>query len=210
MSKSQNSAVAACAKADLVTEAFLREVGLEVFNLSINAESEELSREAAHCLTFIGQKIPAFIQDDILPNFPENALVKEKYVLLLAQFIIMEGFIGYEICQKLVYMIRDHQLERSWDNSILAALDGMAAVAKDIPDGEVKTAIAELIIKELLNALITGVLNCGQDKNRITPLIQDQGMKYICTIVSFGFEMFNLCFVVCKKNPNFPRFKHLL
>lgn len=177
------SAVAACAKADLVTEAFLREVGLEVFNLSINAESEELSREAAHCLTFIGQKIPAFIQDDILPNFPENALVKEKYVLLLAQFIIMEGFIGYEICQKLVYMIRDHQLERSWDNSILAALDGMAAVAKDIPDGEVKTAIAELIIKELLNALITGVLNCGQDKNRITPLIQDQGMKYICTIV---------------------------
>ena len=49
VSKSQNSAVAACAKADLVTEAFLREVGLEVFNLSINAESEELSREAAHC-----------------------------------------------------------------------------------------------------------------------------------------------------------------
>ena len=63
---------------------------------------------------------------------------------------------------------------------------------KDIPAGEVKTAIAELIIKELLNALITGVLNCGQDKNRITPLIQDQGMKYICTIVSYGFEIFVL------------------
>ena len=166
------SAVAACAKADLVTETFLRQVGMEVFNLSINAESDELSREAAHCLTFIGQKLPEFIQEDILPNFPENALVKEKYVLLLAQFIIMEGFVGYEICQKLIYMIRDHQLERSWDNSVLAALDGMAAVTGEIPDGEVKTAIAELLIKELLNAMITGVLNCGQDKNRITPLFQ--------------------------------------
>ena len=75
--------------------------------------------QAAHCLTFIGQKYPSFIQNEILPNFPENALIKEKYVLLLAQFIIMEGFVGYEICQKLVYMIRDHQLERTWDRSIL-------------------------------------------------------------------------------------------
>ena len=39
------SAVAACAKADLVTEDFLKEVGLEVFQLSIKAESDELSRE---------------------------------------------------------------------------------------------------------------------------------------------------------------------
>ena len=44
------SAVAACAKADLVTEEFLKEVGLEVFQLSIKAESDELSREEGFVL----------------------------------------------------------------------------------------------------------------------------------------------------------------
>ena len=49
------SAVAACAKADLVTEDFLKEVGLEVFQLSIKAESDELSREEGFLL-FYGWK----------------------------------------------------------------------------------------------------------------------------------------------------------
>ena len=95
----------------MVSSEFLRRIGLEVFQLSINADSDELSREAAHCLTFIGQRNLAFIKDDILPSFPEDVLIKERYVLLLAQFIVMEGFVGYEICQRLIYMIRDHQLE---------------------------------------------------------------------------------------------------
>ena len=60
----------------------------------MNAESDELSREAAHCLTFIGQKDSEFIQKEILPILDEKVLIKEKYVLLLSQFIVLDGFIG--------------------------------------------------------------------------------------------------------------------
>ena len=71
----------------------------------------------------------------------------------------------------------------NYKNHTQAALDGMAAVATEIPESEVKSAISELVIKEIMNALIIGVLNCGQDKNKITPLFQEEGMKHICTIV---------------------------
>ena len=120
------TAIAACAKAKLIRRESLRKIGVEIFGLSIKAESEELSREAAYCLTFIGQSDPEFIQKQILPNFPDDVLANEKYVLLLAQFIVLQGFIGYEICQKLMYMVRDHQLESMWFSSIYAALEGMA------------------------------------------------------------------------------------
>ena len=43
--------------------------------------------------------------------------------------------------------------------------------------------IAELVIRELMNALITGMFKCGSDKTKFTPLFEEKGMKYICQLI---------------------------
>ena len=40
----------------LIGQAALRNIGIEIFKLATIRDSDEISREAAHCLTFIGQK----------------------------------------------------------------------------------------------------------------------------------------------------------
>ena len=64
--------------------------------------------------------------------------------------------IGFEICQKLIYMIRDNQIESEWHPSVYAALDGIAGVVGGIEDNEIGAAIAELVIKDLLQSMVTG------------------------------------------------------
>ena len=64
--------------------------------------------------------------------------------------------IGFEICQKLIYMIRDNQIESEWHPSVYAALDGIAGVVGGIEDKEIGAAIAELVIKDLLQSMVTG------------------------------------------------------
>ena len=64
--------------------------------------------------------------------------------------------IGFEICQKLIYMIRDNQIESEWHPSVYAALDGIAGVVGGIEDNEIGAAIAELVVKDLLQSMVTG------------------------------------------------------
>ena len=52
-----------------------------------------------------------------------------------------------------------------------------------IPNGEVKKSIAELVVKEMMNALVTGLLKCGPDKAKFPPLFEERGIKYVCKIL---------------------------
>ena len=92
--------------------------------------------------------------------------------------------IGFEICQKLIYMIRDNQIESEWHPSVYAALDGIAGVIGGIEDNDIGAAISELVIKDLLQSMVTGVLICcPEHESRTTPLGEDEGVTLMSKIV---------------------------
>ena len=92
--------------------------------------------------------------------------------------------IGFEICQKLIYMIRDNQIESEWHPSVYAALDGIAGVVGGIEDNDIGAAISELVIKDLLQSMVTGVLICcPEHESRTTPLGEDEGVNLMSKIV---------------------------
>ena len=82
--------------------------------------------------------------------------------------------IGFEICQKLIYMIRDNQIESEWHPSVYAALDGIAGVVGGIEDNEIGAAIAELVVKDLLQSMVTG--KDPRTKNR---LVRGRSYRYV-------------------------------
>lgn len=94
-----------------------------------------MCREASHCLSFIAEKNPDFIRDKILPQLEGKALQKDTFVLLLCQFVNLEGFMALEICQKLVNIIRDHQYDATWDDSVRAALSGLKGMVPKVKSG---------------------------------------------------------------------------
>jgi hypothetical protein len=119
------SAVAACAKSSLISQSGLESITLEVFDLATKADNLELCKEASHCMSFLAEKLPNFIRDNILPRLTGNALKQETFVLLLCQFISNDGFLPFEICHKLITMCTKHQFDSGWDAAILAALAGL-------------------------------------------------------------------------------------
>jgi hypothetical protein len=96
----------------------------------------------------------------------------------------MKGMMGFEICQKLIYMIRDNQIESEWHPSVYAALDGIAGVVGGIENNDIGAAISELVIKDLLQSMVTGVLICSPEhESRTTPLGEDEGVSLMSKIV---------------------------
>ena len=81
-------------------------------------------------------------------------------------------------------MIRDNQIESEWHPSVYAALDGIASVVGGIEDNDIGAAIAELVIKDLLQSMVTGVLICcPEHESRTTPLGENDGVNLMSKIV---------------------------
>ena len=139
------SAVAACAKANLITLAGLEAITIEVFDLATKSDSMELCREAAHCLSFIGEKNPNFIKTKILPKLDGDALKKETFVLLLCQFVTLDGFMPLEISQKLIKIVHDRQYDKAWDDSVSAALSGMRGMIPQVKSRESNTIFVFMV-----------------------------------------------------------------
>ena len=97
----------------------------------------EVCREAAHCLSFLAEKRPSFIRDNILPKLSGDALQKDTFVLLLCQFVNLEGFMPLEICEKLIGVIKN-QYDKSWNDSIAAALSGLRGMIPKVQSSTFK------------------------------------------------------------------------
>ena len=132
------SAVAACAKGNLISDEGLKTITLDIFEYATNSDSLEVCREASHCLSFIAEKNTNFIRDKILTKLDGAALQKDTFVLLLCQFVNLEGFMPLEICQKLMKMISQHQYEKTWNDSISAALSGLKGMLPNVKSGKLE------------------------------------------------------------------------
>ena len=94
----------------------------------------ELCREASHCLSFIGEKNPKFISEKILPQLTGDALQKDTFVLLLCQFVNLDGFMPLEICEKLLGLL-GNQYDPKWNDSIKSAISGLKGMIPKINSG---------------------------------------------------------------------------
>lgn len=179
------SAVAACAKSSLISQSGLESITLEVFDLATKADNLELCKEASHCMSFLAEKLPNFIRDNILPRLTGNALKQETFVLLLCQFISNDGFLPFEICHKLITMCTKHQFDSGWDAAILAALAGLQETVPKLNSTQVNIAVAKVWFVEITDGLIQAVMYCGQDKNKKTIMISDKALEHICSVTRY-------------------------
>ena len=118
------------------------------------SDSLELCREASHCLSFIGEKNPKFIAEKILPQLTGDALQKDTFVLLLCQFVNLEGFMPLEICEKLLGLL-GKQYDPKWNDSIKAAISGLKGMIPKINSG---TQTYQYRLRSLCEQMVTNSL----------------------------------------------------
>ena len=70
-----------------------------------------------------------------MPQLDGFALQKDTFVLLLCQFVNLEGFMPLEICQKLMKVITTQLYDKAWNDSIIAALSGLKGMLPKVKNG---------------------------------------------------------------------------